>query len=203
MKVFSKYISKHLLSFYWTYFISCCVEHSCIRFYILQCSIKKLWKYLSTEYAKGSGGSFLFQRHNGRSRKNVNNQLLWAMYLNTEGSCNWTVNLPEEIPTEYSIQDIAIFSRGYLKDYPVFVWSDENGLLVIGYPQNSYMKITSNYYPIDTVRKVPLFFSASLYSTCWFCFSPIHVLKRKSAKIQSQLYPRLQPCQKGKASTFL
>lgn len=40
----------------------------------------------------------------------------------------------------------------YLRDYPVFVWSDENGLLVIGYPPNSYMKITSNYY------KIPLFF---------------------------------------------
>ena len=80
------------------------------------------------------------------------------MYLNEKGSCNWTVNLPEEIPTEYTIQDIAVFSKGYLKDYPVFVWSDEIGLLVIGYPKNSYMKITNNYYPIDIFRKILVFF---------------------------------------------
>lgn len=82
---------------------------------------------------------------------------IWAMYLSPEGECYWTLDLPEEAPRRYTIQDIALFSRGYLADYPVFVWSMEDGLLVLGYPKDSYMKLTSNYWSIDSIRRLPLF----------------------------------------------
>ena len=124
---------------------------------------------------------------------------LWAMYLNTEGSCNWTVNLPEEIPTEYSIQDIAKFSKGYLKDYPVFVWSDENGLLVIGYPQNSYMKITSNYYPIDMVRKIPLFFLGTLVFDLTVLFLAYLRSKAKISKNTEPIISSIATLSEGKS----
>lgn len=200
MKVFSRYISKHLLSFIGLILALVILNIAAFAF--------TFYNAVSKNFGSISPQAMLKQVAAASSSNGITNEAermiiinsLWAMYLNMEGSCNWTVNLPEEIPTEYSIQDIAIFSKGYLKDYPVFVWSDVNGLLVIGYPKNSYMKITSNYYPIDTVRKIPLFFFlASLYSTCWFCSLPIHVPKHKSAKIQNQLFPPLPPCQKGKA----
>lgn len=124
---------------------------------------------------------------------------LWAMYLNTEGSCNWAVNLPEEIPTEYSIQDIAIFSKGYLKDYPVFVWSDENGLLVIGYPQNSYMKITNNYYPIDMVRKIPLFFLGILVFDLAVLFLAYSHSKAKISKNTEPIISSVATLSEGKS----
>ncbi len=158
MKVFSKYISKYLLSFIGLILVLVAVNIAAFAF--------TFYNAISRNFGSASPQDMLREIAEASSADGITDEAetiltansLWAMYLNTEGSCNWTVNLPEELPTEYTIQDIAMFSKGYLKDYPVFVWSDENGLLVIGYPKNSYMKITSNYYPIDMLRKILLFF---------------------------------------------
>ena len=45
---------------------------------------------------------------------------IWAMYLSPAGECYWTLDVPEEIPRKYNIQDVALFTKGYLKDYPGF-----------------------------------------------------------------------------------
>ena len=42
------------------------------------------------------------------------------MLLDVNGVCDWSVSLPEELPTQYTVQDVAVFSKGYLQDYPVF-----------------------------------------------------------------------------------
>ena len=157
-KKFSKYISKYLLSFIGLILVLVVLNIAAFAF--------TFYNAVSRNFGSISPQNMLQEVAAASSANGITNEAerllttnsLWAMFLNTEGVCNWTVNLPQEIPTEYTIQDIAIFSRGYLKDYPVFVWSDENGLLVIGYPKNSYVKITSNYYPIDILRKIPLFF---------------------------------------------
>ena len=43
------------------------------------------------------------------------------------------------------------------EDYPVFVWNTDDGLLVLGYPKDSYTKLTSNYYSIAALRRLPIF----------------------------------------------
>ena len=68
------------------------------------------------------------------------------MYLSSGGDCLWQVDVPQGMPTHYTVQDVALFSKGYLNDYPVFVRAEETGLLVLGYPQDSYIKIIGNYY---------------------------------------------------------
>ncbi len=157
-KVFNKYISKYLLSFIGLILFLVVLNIAAFAFTFYSAIAKNFGsaspQIMLREIAEASSADGITDE----AEKMLAANTLWAMYLNTEGSCNWTVNLPEEIPAEYTIQDIAGFSKGYLKDYPVFVWGDENGLLVIGYPKNSYMKITSNYYPIDMLRKIPLFF---------------------------------------------
>ena len=158
MKVFSRYISKHLLSFIGLILALVILNIAAFAFTFYNAVSKNFGSISPQNMLKQVAAASSSNGLTNEAERMIITNSLWAMYLNMEGSCNWTVNLPEEIPTEYSIQDIAIFSKGYLKDYPVFVWSDANGLLVIGYPKNSYMKITSNYYPIDTVRKIPLFF---------------------------------------------
>lgn len=82
---------------------------------------------------------------------------VWAMLIAENGAVVWQFDLPDEIPQTYSIQDIAIMSRSYLQDYPVFVWGREDGLLVLGYPKNSYTKLTSNFLPYDSVKNLPWF----------------------------------------------
>lgn len=61
-----------------------------------------------------------------------NTNFVWAMALDESGNAVWEWNLPKEIPRTYSLQDVASFSRWYLKDYPVRIWKNGNFLLVFG-----------------------------------------------------------------------
>jgi len=158
MKVFSKYISKYLLSFIGLILVLVILNIAAFAFTFYSAIARNFGSASPQDMLKEIAESSSADGITDEAERILTANSLWAMYLNTEGSCCWAVNLPEEIPREYTIQDIAMFSKGYLKDYPVFVWSDENGLLVIGYPKNSYMKITSNYYPMDVLRKILLFF---------------------------------------------
>jgi len=158
VKVFSKYISKYLLSFIGLILVLVVLNIAAFAFTFYNAIAKNYGSVSPQMMLREIAASSSADGITDEAERILTANSLWAMYLNTEGSCSWTVNLPEEIPTKYTVQDIAVFSKGYLKDYPVFVWSEENGLLVIGYPKNSYVKITSNYYPTDVLRKIPLFF---------------------------------------------
>ncbi|RRD96181.1 sensor histidine kinase [Clostridiales bacterium COT073_COT-073] len=92
------------------------------------------------------------------SQKLLEANNIWAMLLdNQNGSVLWQSQLPDHFPLRYSSTDIAKFSRGYLLDYPVFVWEHANGLLVLGYPKSSYTKQLSNYQTIASIKAAPFF----------------------------------------------
>lgn len=57
---------------------------------------------------------------------------VWMMALDKDGSVVWDWELPDEIPRSYSLQDVSVFSRWYLKDYPVRTWKCGELLLVFG-----------------------------------------------------------------------
>ena len=67
---------------------------------------------------------------------------VWALYLdNTTGKCVWySDNLPDTVPLEYTFSDIASITRGYIDGYPTFTGAGENGLIILGYPKDSYWK---------------------------------------------------------------
>lgn len=64
----------------------------------------------------------------------------WAMLLNQEGQVVWSLRKPEEVPEQYTVSDVAAFTRWYLSDYPVQSWVREDGLLVVGSPKGSVWK---------------------------------------------------------------
>ena len=66
----------------------------------------------------------------------------WAIYIdNTTGKCLWhSDNLPDTIPLEYTASDIANLTRGYIDGYPTFTGEGENGLIILGYPKESFWK---------------------------------------------------------------
>lgn len=66
----------------------------------------------------------------------------WAIFIdNTTMNVVWhTDDLPETIPMSYSISDIAGLTRGYIDGYPTFTGEAENGLVVLGYPKDSFWK---------------------------------------------------------------
>ena len=107
---------------------------------------------------------------------------IWAIYLRPDGQSYWTYDLPEEVPESYTVQDVALFSKGYIEDYPVFVWNTEDGLLVLGYPKDSYTKLTSNYYPIQLIKKLPVFITGILTMDLLLLFAGYYFSKRKIIK---------------------
>lgn len=81
---------------------------------------------------------------------------IWALVMdNDTGELVWTHRLPPDIPKVFSRKDVALFSRYYLKDYPVFTYLCERGLLVLGYPKDSYFKFPGNYMLIHDARQLP------------------------------------------------
>lgn len=75
----------------------------------------------------------------------------FAMLIGEDGNVLWQWNLPEDIKTQYTLQDVAAFSRWYLKDYPVYIWGREDGLFVIGFPKKTVWKY-SLQFGLDTIE---------------------------------------------------
>lgn len=162
MKSFGAYISKHLASF--AAFILILLLINAVIFGVT------FHKTMTEDYGDASPRVMLEMAAaaatpdalSEEAAQKLREQNIWAMYLTPDGKCFWSLDLPEEVPQSYTIQDVALFSKGYLVDYPVFVWNTDDGLLVLGYPKNSYTKIISNYYSIQTIQKLPFFITAML-----------------------------------------
>ncbi|RAR43244.1 sensor histidine kinase KdpD [Paenibacillus sp. MDMC362] len=79
----------------------------------------------------------------------------WAMLMDREGEVQWSERLPADIPRSYDVTDVAKFSRYYLMEYPVYVWEREDGLMVLGYPKNTYGKYQFDFL-IEWLRSLPV-----------------------------------------------
>ncbi len=69
----------------------------------------------------------------------------WCILLDDAGDIIWSVNQPEDIPTHYTLKDIARLTRWFLNDYPTYVWVEDSGLLVLGRPKSSMGKYDLDY----------------------------------------------------------
>ena len=83
----------------------------------------------------------------------------WAMLLSQEGQVVWSFRKPEDVPEQYTVSDVASFTRWYLSDYPVQSWVREDGLLVVGSPKGSIWKhdIAMN---TEALLQTPIWFLA-------------------------------------------
>ena len=99
-----------------------------------------------------------------------------------EGNRVWEVDAPEEIPEHFTVQDVAVFAKGYLADYPVFIRNTDDGMLILGYPQDSYMKLPSNYYSLRSIKTIPFFVTGILAVDFAILFLAYFYSKRKILK---------------------
>ena len=68
-------------------------------------------------------------------------QSAWAMLLDEDGDVGWQQDLPENLPRSYTSTEVASFSRWYLEDYPVKIWTRADGnLMVVGYQPGTLVK---------------------------------------------------------------
>ena len=179
MRSFASYISKHLASF--AAFILILLFLNAVVFSLT------FQKIVTEDYGNSSPQSMLEmtaaaatpEQLLDNAVQKLRQNHIWAIYLNADGQCYWSVDLPDEVPESYTIQDVALFSKGYIEDYPVFVWNTDDGLLVLGYPKDSYTKLTSNYYSISALRRLPVFVLGMLGLDVLCLFFAYYVSKRK------------------------
>ncbi|MCI8816171.1 MAG: HAMP domain-containing histidine kinase [Angelakisella sp.] len=198
MKAFGKYISKYLLSFF--AFALVLLLINILAFALTFSGI------VSKEYGTASPANMLEAVAADLSASGISEETeqaldsnhIWAMLLDVNGVCDWSVSLPEEIPTQYTIQDVAVFSKGYLQDYPVFVRNTDDGLLVLGYPKDSFMKLTGNYFPIRAIRILPLFVTGILAIDIVLLFLVYYFSKRKIAKNTEPIMVSIKALSTGK-----
>ncbi|MCI9241433.1 HAMP domain-containing sensor histidine kinase [Oscillibacter sp.] len=198
MKAFGKYISKYLLSFFAFALVLLLVN-------ILAFALT-FGGIVSREYGAASPANMLEAVAADLSASGIseersqelNRNQIWAMLLDASGRCIWEASLPEEIPTQYTIQDVAVFSKGYLQDYPVFVRNMDNGLLVLGYPKDSFMKLTGNYFPIRAIRVFPLFVTGILAIDILLLFLVYYFSKRRISKNTEPIMASIKALSAGK-----
>lgn len=90
----------------------------------------------------------------------------WAIFIDdTTREVVWhSDHLPDHIPTEYSLSDIASLTRGYLNDYPTFTGEAEDGLMVVGYPKDAYWKHLSPSWDYQLIENFPR--NLLIFSVC-------------------------------------
>lgn len=69
----------------------------------------------------------------------------WGMLVEGDGQVGWTYELPPEIPRSYTLADMSVLSKWYLKDYPVFTWTYGDGVLVMGQEKESVARFNMEY----------------------------------------------------------
>lgn len=198
MKAFGKYISKYLLSFF--AFALTLLFINILAFALTFGGI------VFREYGAASPANMLeavsadlsASGISEQTKQELNSNHIWAMLLDANGACDWSVSLPEEVPTQYTIQDVAVFSKGYLQDYPVFVRNMEDGLLVLGYPKDSFMKLTGNYFPVRAIRLFPLFVTGILAIDILLLFLVYYFSKRKISKNTEPIMASIKTLSTGK-----
>lgn len=82
---------------------------------------------------------------------------VWGIFIdNRTLQVVWkTDDLPATVPMAYSISDIAHLTRGYIDGYPTFTGEAENGLVVLGYPRDSFWKHMWPSWDYDLIAGLP------------------------------------------------
>lgn len=70
---------------------------------------------------------------------------IWCILIGETGDVLWEQNKPAEIASHFSINDVAKMTRWYLNDYPVYVKTRDDGLLVLGWPKDTVGKYFVDY----------------------------------------------------------
>lgn len=84
-------------------------------------------------------------------------QNIWAFVVDNDTlQIVWkTENVPDTIPASYSLSDIADLSVGYLDGYPAYTGETENGIVVLGYPKDSFWKHTRASWNYNFIAHLP------------------------------------------------
>ena len=116
----------------------------------------------------------------------------WAMLLDESGTVIWEQDLPQELPRSYTSAQVASFSRWYLQDYPVKVWSREDGaLMVVGFAPDTMVKY---YFSMET-PSLMMFLVGAIVVFVFNLLLMIFLMLRNTRRVEKAMSPILQGIQ--------
>lgn len=116
----------------------------------------------------------------------------WAMLLDESGSVVWEQGIPEELPRSYTSAQVASFSRWYLQDYPVKVWSREDGaLMVVGFAPDTLVKY---YFSMET-PSLMMFLVGAIVVFVFNLLLMIFLMLRNTRRVEKAMSPILRGIQ--------
>ena len=116
----------------------------------------------------------------------------WAMLLDESGTVVWEQGLPEELPRSYTSAEVASFSRWYLQDYPVKVWSrEDSALMVVGFEAGTLVKY---YFSMET-PSLMMFLMGGIAVFVFNLLLMIFLMLRNTRQVEKAMSPILQGIQ--------
>ena len=116
----------------------------------------------------------------------------WAMLLDESGTVVWEQDLPEELPRSYTSAQVASFSRWYLQDYPVKVWSREDGaLMVVGFAPDTLVK----YYFSMEKPSLLMFLMGGIAVFVFNLLLMVFLMLRNTRRVEKAMSPILRGIQ--------
>ena len=110
----------------------------------------------------------------------------FAMLLDNGGNILWSEFLPKELQKNYTLQDVAKFTRYYLEDYPVRTYVVPEGLLIIGQKKEQIWKYTLEYKEgviRNLIEFLPLFL---LFNALILVSVPIWIQKKRAKQKEEE-----------------
>jgi signal transduction histidine kinase len=103
--------------------------------------------------ASDNGGYVLSENASTKLTEND----VWAILIdNNTLQVAWkTENVPAAIPNDYTLSDIANLSVGYLDGYPTYTGENDNGIVVLGFPKDSFWKHTRASWDYSLISNFP------------------------------------------------
>ena len=81
----------------------------------------------------------------------------WALLLDANGSVVWSYNKPADIPDTITRNEVAVMAHSSsYASYPVFVWTKDSYLTVLGFPPDTYRSVGITL-PQETFDRLPLY----------------------------------------------
>ncbi len=116
----------------------------------------------------------------------------WAMLLDENGDVIWQQSMPKSLPRSYTSAEVASFSRWYLDEYPVIVWAQESGkLMVIGFQPGTFIKF---YYALDRPY-FDVILTGGIAVLLINLFLIVFLMLRNTRKVEKAMTPILQGIQ--------
>lgn len=202
MKSLGKYISKYLVSFAGLVLILLFINGIAFGWTFYGVMTKDHGTLSPQNMLEAVAASVSLEGISEETSERLKNNHIWAVYLDMEGNRVWAAGAPDGLPEHFSVQDVAVFAKGYLADYPAFIRNTDDGMLILGYPQDSYMKLSSNYYSLRSIKVFPFFIIGILTVDLIILFLVYYYSKRKILKSAEPIITSIAALGNGKPASL-